>query len=451
MSHEGSGVPDSLSNYRRGLSLLKEAALDGEPYAYLASANVVREITGDNLGAFQLAAAADEIGGGTYAEEANRIKLAICNETVDVNCEPVPVFYVTNRLPSTDPNGVRFENRVDTSGAMHYGVAYVTLPLRPAQSIERKGYLAAIKDTFARLNPFRSHAPPSPNADGAAVHAEAIDGGLDEFLELTRSVGENNSRPKAMIFVHGFNNTFNAAATRMAILSEQFKYPGVPIILDWASAGEPLVRIAGTEGLTGLGYQNDEQTVIDSCPDFRAVLRATIAKFGSDNTAILAHSMGGRLLYYMLTACPGVPETWDPNVLAGDLIFAAPDIGAKEFERSAPFLEALSKQVTLYVSANDAALRASGDLRGGRYRAGEGGDVRLVLKDIYTIDASSVENSAQSDFLNHAYVFDVPQTKKDLSDLLRGLTSPSERDCPAEYTDSRTQLPYWIIQPGCAS
>ena len=64
-----------------------------------------------------------------------------------------------------------------------------------------------------------------------------------------------------------------------------------------------------------------------------------------------------------------------------------------------------------------------------------------------TIDATLVEGRAEEDALNHAYVFEVPQVKHDIIELMDGRVDPNRRKCPArEVKDDKE---YWLIQPGC--
>lgn len=426
-------------------ALVTRAAKGGEPTALITLASLAKD-DGDSRRAYDYATAAAEIGGSAYSARAREIQLAVCAKGVDVKCEPIPVFYITNRGVTPNQLVTQYENRLGTKLSM--GHSLVSIPTDGTVKVQEKSWLELISDLASTVYKSPERSIPSL-ADGDIVNAR-FDGPVAEFLKIVKEVGERNGRKKVVVFIHGFANTFDDAIRRLALVSEGAKYPGIPLVLSWASAGEPIVRLSSADGYSGLGYLNDGRTADQSCADFQQVLEQVIDVFGSENVIVLAHSMGGQLVDYFLTGCPGYAVPWSSSRKIENLILAAPDVDLAAFSKPTHVEKVLSavNNFTLYVSANDLALRFSQDAGGQRRRLGQGGPDRFLADKIMTIDATTVE---KSDDLNHAYVFDFPQVKRDLSDVFHGKTDPDDRDCPKPEKDVTANLEYWIIRPDCTN
>ncbi|MCQ2005111.1 alpha/beta hydrolase [Rhizobium sp. NRK18] len=425
------------------IAMINQAAARGQPDALLDLADIARE-KHDLRSAYAYAASASELGGAKYSESAKRIQLSVCAEMVDEVCQPVPVFYITNRA-ELGKEPLAFANRLAPDRSLTMGHSLVSIPTKRAVETEQRSMwkILASYIGFGSNNP--SHSGQRPAKGDVANFA--YDGSLESFLDSVQQAGVDNGRNKIIVFIHGFANTFEDATRRMAILSESQKYPGIPIVLSWASAGESSIRLGSGGGYTGLGYNNDLLTVGQSCRGFKNVLEKVVERFGAANVTVFAHSMGAQLVDYMLSGCPNYPVPWSGKDKIGNLVFAAPDVDLSNFVDHVDSLRSATDSFTIYVSANDMALRASQEAVGGRRRLGQGGSDRYVAEEIVTIDATTVEVEGG---LNHSFVFDVAQVRRDLSDLFRGNTDPSSRACPKAYPDERSpSLKYWIIQPSC--
>ena len=74
----------------------------------------------------------------------------------------------------------------------------------------------------------------------------------------------------------------------------------------------------------------------------------------------------------------------------------------------------VQKPITLYVSADDVALKASKTLHG-YPRAGDSGDGIVLINGIETIDATGIDTS----FLSHSYFADTTSIISDIFDLIK--------------------------------
>jgi esterase/lipase superfamily enzyme len=241
----------------------------------------------------------------------------------------------------------------------------------------------------------------------------------------------------------------------MALLSQQYNFPGLPVVLSWASANTPLADLSNGQGL---GYINDSRVIRRSCDSFQRTLSALVAEFGPNNVMVLAHSMGGQLVMDMLTACAGSTTPWNGAIKLGPIIFAAPDVDQGEFKKESALVATRAKTVVLYASQNDVALAISSKFEEpGSRRAGQGGAGLLIAPPVQTVDASRVEGLPGGDPNNHGYVFDTRQVRQDVVAVLRN-TPLDQRDCITD-SEGRRDPPgtvvgvnpeeYWIIQANC--
>lgn len=423
---------------------LKRSAGRGQPQALMTLAGLA-EADGDLHNAYAYATSAAELGGQEYSASAQRIRLSVCAESVDPVCEPIPVFYITNRQVKLGEQGVEFGNRLATNGDLSMGHSLVSIPTAQVAPADQRSLWEILRDYIINLG-----LPSSPSSETTVqddeVFSTIYDGPVDGFLNEVKKSANKNQREKVIIFIHGFANTFDDSVRRIALISEASKYPGIPIVLSWASAGQSGVNFSPANGYTGPGYTNDLLTVGQSCGAFQQVLEKVIDVFGPDNVTVFAHSMGSLLVDYMLSGCPNYPVAWNRDRKIGNLVLAAPDVDLSQFASHIDAVRSAVDNLTIYVSANDLALRAAQEAVGGRRRLGQGGAERFVTDSVMTIDATTVEVASG---LNHSYVFDVSQVKRDLSDLLRGNFDPNLRVCPKSFRDERARLDYWVLQPNC--
>jgi esterase/lipase superfamily enzyme len=224
-------------------------------------------------------------------------------------------------------------------------------------------------------------------------------------LDQLRKVAKTSR--SVLIFIHGFNNSFEDAARTALAFAKATDFGGTLLVWAWPSRGDIL------------DYPYDKESVEYS----RTHLRQLLSAIGptNDHIEIVAHSMGNFALLAALSdlSTPTVAFHID-NVL-----LAAPDVPTDVFLNWIASIFKLGKRVTLYACAWDWALELSEQINNSP-RAGSGGanDI-LVLAPMESIDVHAQWLSS-----NHAYVFDTRYGLADARQLIvegkgaaeRGLT-----------------------------
>ncbi len=290
--------------------------------------------------------------------------------------ELVRVFYGTNRAPTGKQNPVDYyghvRNRLET------GVVTVSVP------ITRE--LGAIPRSSIWRGEFR----PDPAKHVIVEDLEAYPD-LDKFADELRRAVDRSRRREAFIYIHGFNNDFQAAAERTATLAMDLELDGAPVMYSWPSRG----------GVLGY-FADSAQVVKPVVEDLERFLTLVAQAAEADTLHVVAHSMGNR---YLLAALEEITDERGRRAapLFDEVVFAAPDVDAEDFAGRLPDVRRAAKRMTLYASADDAALRTSMRLAGGYARAGDARTPVLVAQ-LDTVDTAPAP--AREGGLGHGDVFE---------------------------------------------
>ncbi len=193
----------------------------------------------------------------------------------------------------------------------------------------------------------------------------------ERWLEVlgARSSGD------ALVFVHGFNTSFEDALYRNAQIVWDLKFTGIPVLFSWPSRG----AVAD--------YVYDRDSALGARKPFIELLELLAAENNVQQIHVLAHSMGNQVVLDALANY----KAGDQPLKLGELIMAAPDVDRDLYTSTAADARKHTKGMTLYASAADKALKVSKYLAGAVSRAGdvpENGPI--VLDNIDSIDATSL-------------------------------------------------------------
>jgi esterase/lipase superfamily enzyme len=196
---------------------------------------------------------------------------------------------------------------------------------------------------------------PDPAKHFALQSRRALDesGFLNELAShLSGRIGSNRD---ILLYVHGFNTSYDESRFRLVQIVEDGRFGGVPVLFTWPS----------TNSLLDYGAAKENATV--SRDALAKLIRQLTETPGVGRVHILAHSMGAWLAMEALRedAIAGGPALGEK---LGDVMLAAPDIDLNVFRQQTARVD--PAHVVVLVAANDRALSLSRSLAGDRPRLG---------------------------------------------------------------------------------
>jgi esterase/lipase superfamily enzyme len=198
---------------------------------------------------------------------------------------------------------------------------------------------------------------------------------VDLLGQSATALGQATSGRDVLIYVHGFNETFETAALDAARLSDNIRFRGETLVFSWPSRAK----------LFDYGYDRD--SAMWSRDSLHRVLDALLANPTTGRIHIVAHSVGAMLTMEALRQLYA-----ERGQLAADrigaLVFASPDIDMDVFTSSIEHIGPLARKITVITATNDRALALSGWIAGGMTRVGAAEKERLKLFGLHVIDAS---------------------------------------------------------------
>jgi esterase/lipase superfamily enzyme len=196
---------------------------------------------------------------------------------------------------------------------------------------------------------------PDPAKHFAEVSRRELDEQSFRNQLATDISGRIGSNRDVLVYVHGFNTSYDDARFRLAQIVEDGRFGGVPVLFTWPSSDNLLNYEAARESATA-----SRDALANLLKDLSEV--PDVGKIH-----ILAHSLGTWLSMEALRerAIAGSP---DLNGKLGIVMLAAPDIDLSVFREQLALLD--PSHVTVLVSAADKALSLSQTLAGDRPRVG---------------------------------------------------------------------------------
>lgn len=337
-------------------------------------------------------------------------------ETTDVPAEEqpsdaryvVPVFFATDRerTAKAGPAAMFGAGR----GRLQFGQVDVSIP--PGH---RRGEVETPKWWKLEFS-----ADPAKHLTFRGAEHFEDDGTFSEAL--ARRFSETGRRA-ALIFVHGYNVSFDAAVLRTAQIAFDLRFRGAAVLYSWPSGGKVL------------DYTRDENNALWTVPHFEAFLRTLLDGAEVETVHVIAHSMGNRVVTDALREMSDVDTSRLDQV-----VLAAPDIDADVFRQLSPKVTIRARQFTLYASSKDLALRAS-KLVHGYQRAGDTDPEVLVVLPVVSVDASE----ADTNLLGHSYIGDGTSILADIDRLLETGAPPQERRFFLDPVDRGADR-YWVFK-----
>jgi len=303
------------------------------------------------------------------------------------------VWFGTNREPLMQAGAIAGFS-AERSGTVHYGWCRVAIPeSHTIGSIGSSWWKGLITRTDDRLKIVKI---------AALLEAEYWQRVATELR--ARDAGERD----AVVFLHGYNVSFEEAAIRAAQLGFDLGVSGLMAFYSWPSKG------------TLQGYPADEATIEASEGFIADFLTNMAARSGASRVHIIAHSMGNRGLLRAIDriATAAAERARTPF---DQIVLAAADVDQDTFRRLSVAYQRVARRTTMYVCSKDRAVEASHWLHDFP-RAGLTPPV-LVLPGIDTINVSNLDLT----LIGHGYVAEARELLTDIHTLLREGTPPAKR------------------------
>lgn len=279
----------------------------------------------------------------TYLQLQKAAKLIYCSKGYDISqekwvpkidaigqylinqkqCFPVgTVFFVTRRKLQVSSDGIKFSTSNKRSDSLIFGVASVP-----------------IDETLA-LNkniPYLRLCAPSCQANPIL---EAFEVNIDSLITKETKMIEDMS--EVVIFIHGYNSTFNSGITKANDLRNRLGIQGAMVSYCWPSNG--------TVG----GYVADKKVVEVEYKYLCEFLDSFKNDNGNRKISIIAHSMGNRLLFKALKEL-GSKFQERPSI-SFSIISLGANISHRKFYDSLKTCYKLCDNLVVYTHAKDSIL-----------------------------------------------------------------------------------------------
>jgi esterase/lipase superfamily enzyme len=246
----------------------------------------------------------------------------------------------------------------------------------------------------------------------------------EEWTDIARKKGAKD----ALIFVHGFNNTFLDSLYRSAQIFWDMDYRGLPILYSWAAKGG-----------SAFDYVHDRESASHARTGFIALLRKLKDEVGVEHVHVLAHSMGNQLV---LDALSNHANVANPVRLA-ELLMAAPDVDEDNYAGQVPEVQKIVESLTLYASSADWALAASRTASSKRRAGDVAADGPILLPNVEAIDVSAMGQEMFG--LNHNTFASDRSLISDIRLLVINRMRASQRPALRSVPEKATTPKYWMF------
>lgn len=240
-----------------------------------------------------------------------------------IDGEPLPLFFVTTRLPDCRTDDVR---------------------------------LLSYRGDRARYGRFASPLQSDVGGKTKLRTPMAFQDEGDWWRALQAETDRRQGR--VLLYVHGYRETFETTSKDAAQIARMTGFDGPIVEYSWPSQGEVLK------------YAVDETNMYHDVRNFRDFLRSLADKPWVKEIVIVSHSLGARLVIPAIGSADRLSRRAERTGNISNIILASPDVDRETFERDiveevlAPDRVALGRRITVYTSLKDKALALSRALHG---------------------------------------------------------------------------------------
>lgn len=289
----------------------------------------------------------------------------------------VDMLVITSRRPSGDPASLFSGERSPQPTITDVAVSIPTDKHRVAGTVQWPKKL-----------------PPNPETDFTVVRVEPV----PTVVEAYKWVRVHRKGGRAMVFIHGFNNTFEDAVLRYAQIVHDSGADVTPILFTWPSRASVF------------DYNYDKESTNFSRTALEQTMRGLSKDPEINDITVLAHSMGTWLAMESLRQMVIRDGEISPKIK--NVILASPDIDVDVFAKQFSELGNHRPNFTLFVSQDDKALALSRYISGDVQRLGQVNPAsepyksQLERAGITVVDLTAVKTG---DRLNHGKFAESPE------------------------------------------
>ncbi len=296
---------------------------------------------------------------------------------------------------------------------------------------------------IAELGRFPATPRPFTVVDGAPVEDPKVQSEKEraeaEFLEhLHRRLAMAQDKD-VLVYIHGFNNSFNFAARAEAEVWHFLGRRGVPVLYTWPAAHGGL-----------FGYFIDRESGEFTIYHLKEFLRLLASSPEVERVHILAHSRGTDVattaLRELVIETRAAGRNPRESLRIANLVLAAPDLDfdiVRQRLMAEKFGPAIG-QITIYTTQADKALGLSQTLMSGtRFGRVQKTDLGEREHQIFTevTNVNIIEVQGVHSGLGHGYFRSSPAASSDLILILRDGSRPGEPTRPLK----REVLNFWTM------
>jgi len=361
----------------------------------------------------------------------------------------VDLLYVTDRAPETVDGALAYGSRRSASAAygsvtveIGEGISWEELvEVSGTKRRERNPYLRV--SAITELGRFPATPRPFTVVDGATVEDPKVQSEQKraeaEFLEhLHRRLAMAQDKD-VLVYVHGFNNSFEYAARVEAEVWHFLGRRSVPVLYSWPAAHGGL-----------FGYFIDRESGEFTIFHLKEFLRLLASSPEVEQVHILAHSRGTDVvttaLRELVIETRAAGRNPRESLRIANLVLAAPDLDldiVRQRLMAEKFGPAIG-QITIYTTQADKALSVSQTLMSGtRFGRVQKTDLGEREHQIFTevTNVNIIEVQGVDSGLGHGYFRSSPAASSDLILILRDGSRPGEPTRPLK----REVLNFWTM------
>ena len=353
------------------------------------------------------------------------------------------ILYVTDRA-RTDEDGEGISYGRDRSSSVGFGVAEITIgenllwdklvalsansekrPTVKLSSLTETGRFPPTPLTFSMTETGLKN---DPQEEASYQRATS------EFQTLIRERLRAEKTKDVIMFVHGFNNSFDDSIFALTDLYHYSGRYGVPLAYSWPAGSGDL-----------LGYFTDRESGEFTIYHFKETIRALAAIPELEKIHIVAHSRGTDVttssLRELVIESRAAGKNPRSNLKIENLILAAPDLDYEVVKQRliAEKFGPAFKQINIYMNEGDNALGISQFLmRGVRFgrltQAQQTSREDEIFRNVGNVSFINVEGV--SGFVGHAYFRKHPGALSDIVQVITKSARPGTPERPLERLDN---------------